>query len=373
MTNQTQAHRIDKLRELMAQRGYDAVFIRNLADLRWLVACERVFDTEQAHSAFITQTDLFLHTDSRYYNTFLERLGTDTPWQIDQEICSDVDWCVGKIQKTASRIVAIEDTLDLATFDELSYRIQNASLVCMFPRLHADIKRLRRVKDEDELACMQKAQDITDAAFAYICTVIQPGMTEQYIRAELENYMLSHGADGLAFNSIIASGANGANPHAQPSEKKIEKGDMVVIDFGASYHDYCSDMTRTIVMSDPTSEQKEVYDIVRDAHEQCAKAIRTGAIGKDIYDLSKQIITDAGYGDYYNHGLGHGVGIEIHEEPNLSRMYAEPLEESSVVTCEPGIYLPGKFGIRLEDFGVVKQDGYHPFTRSSHELHVIAC
>lgn len=367
------ANRVGRFREHMAECGYDAAIIRNNPDLRWLTGAERTFDDETAHTAFITQDGLWLHTDSRYFNTFLTRLGPDTPWRIDMDIVEPAWWVAQRVRETRSRSVAVEDTLDLAFYDDLSSECLRASVACLNPRMHGDICDLRKIKDAEEIELMRHAQATTDAAFEHICGFIKPGLTEQQIRAELENYMLMNGADALSFDSIIATGANGANPHAQPGETVVREGDLIVMDYGAGYHDYHSDMTRTVCVGEPSEEQRRVYDVVRLAHETCAAAARPGCIGTDIQALAVKVISDAGYGDYFKHGLGHGVGLEIHERPNFGRSYPLPVPEGSVVTIEPGIYLPGKFGIRLEDFGLMTADGFVPFTRSTHELVCIPC
>ena len=358
--------RIARLRQLMSDRGYDAVVLRNNPDLRWLTGAAQTFDEEVAHVAYITADCLWLHTDSRYYNTLSERL--DESWQLDQERMSAAQWVASHVAKTRARVVAIEDTADLAFFDALGEALARNSVACLLPRLHSDIRRLRMVKDEEELALIRKAQDITDEAFTHICEFIQPGQTELEVRAELEGYMLSHGADALSFPSIVASGPNGANPHARPSERVIEVGDLIVMDYGAALHDYHADMTRTVCVGPATDEQIEVYEVVRKAHETCAAAIKPGCIGSEIHEMACQIIADAGYGEYFGHGLGHGVGVEIHEWPSLGPAWHEALPAGSVVTVEPGIYLSGKFGIRLEDFGVVASGGFKPFTGSTHDL-----
>ncbi len=364
--------RIARLRELMETRGYDAVVLRNNPDLRWLTGAERTFDDELAHTAFITMEKVFLHTDSRYYNTFIERLGEDSIWQIDMESITPTNWVAQRAVETHSQVIALEDTLHLGFFDQLQVSMLAASISAQFPRMHGDIATiLRAVKDEEEIELMKKAQSITDAAFEHICGFIKPGMTEMEIKNELEGFMFANGADSLSFDSIVASGPNGANPHAQPSDRKVQEGEFIVIDFGAGYRDYHSDMTRTICVGEPTDEMVDVYNIVKVAHEECAKAVRAGVIGKDIHDLSVKIISDAGYGEYYGHGLGHGVGVEIHEQPNFNPRCTTEIPEGAVLTIEPGIYLPGKFGIRLEDFGLVTKDGYEAFTQSPHELTIV--
>ena len=366
------AGRVARLRALMEERGYDAVILRNNPDLRWLTGAERTFDDETAHTAFVTSEGLWLHTDSRYYNTFCERLGSDTAWVLDQEPIAATAWAAARVLAARARVVAIEDTVDLAFYDEFQTELGAVSVAPALPRLHADIQKLRMVKDAEELELLREAQRITDEAFEYICTYIKPGLTEQQIRAELENYMLSHGADGLSFGTIIAAGPNGANPHAQPGPYVVQEGDMIVMDYGALYHDYHADMTRPVCVGEPSAKQRVVYDIVRRAHEECAALVRPGIIGKDVHLHSKKVIADAGYGEFYGHGLGHGVGIEIHELPGFGMRWDKPVPAGSVVTVEPGIYLPGEFGIRLEDCGVVTEEGYQPFTQSPHELRVIA-
>lgn len=367
------AGRVARLRELMADRGYDAVILRNNPDLRWLTGAERTFDDEVAHTAFITAEGQWLHTDSRYFNTFRERLGADTPWQIDEDMTTPAAWAAARAAQAKSRVVAVEDTCDLAFFDAFLHECNTASVACLTPRLHDDICDLRMIKDAEEVELMRHAQTITDAAFDHICGFIKPGLTEQQIRVELENFMFNNGADALSFGSIIAAGPNGANPHAQPGQYVVKKGDMIVMDYGAGYHDYHSDMTRTVCVGEPTDEQRHVYDVVREAHEACAAAAKPGCIGTDIMAIAEKVIGDAGYGDYFKHGLGHGVGIQIHENPNFNRRWNRPVPEGSVITIEPGIYLPGNFGVRLEDFGLMTADGFEPFTASTHELVCIPC
>ena len=363
--------RVERLRALMAERGYDAVILRNNPDLRWLTGAERTFDDEVAHTAVVTADGLWLHTDSRYYNTFVERLGSECAWALDMEVTTPAAWAARRVAAERARVVAVEDTCDLAFYDDLLVELARAGVACLTPRLHGDICDLRMVKDAEEVELMRRAQEVTDAAFDHICGWIRPGVTEQQIRVELENYMLSHGADELSFGSIIASGPNGANPHAQPGERQVQLGDLIVMDYGAGYHDYHSDMTRTVSVGEPSDEQRRVYDVVRRAHEESAAAVRAGVIGRDVHEVAARVIEEAGYGEYFGHGLGHGVGIQIHENPNFNRRWDRPVPEGSVVTIEPGIYLPGRFGIRLEDFGLVTADGYEPFTRSTHELVVV--
>ena len=364
-------NRIARLRALMEERGYDAVILRNNPDLRWLTGAARVFDFEVAHTAFVTAEGLWLHTDSRYFNTFRDRLGADTPWHLDMEAVSAPAWVAARVRETRARTVAIEDTLTLAFADQLDRTLADASAACLLPRLHDDLVNMRAVKEPEEIEAMKAAQAITDAAFTHMCGIIRPGLTEMELRAELDNFMLSHGANGLAFDSIVASGPNTANPHAIPGPRKVERGDFVLMDFGARLDDYCSDMTRTVAVGEPSARQREVYDLVRRTHEACAAFAKPGMRGCDVHNEAVRIIGEAGYGDCFQHGLGHGVGVEIHESPRFGRTYTGTVEVGSVITIEPGVYVPGFGGVRLEDFGVMTEEGYVPFTRSTHDLVVI--
>lgn len=366
--------RIERVRELMDERGYDAVIIRDEANLRWLTGAEGVFDYtgELPHAAFITASNTFLHTDSRYYNSFIEHLPADSPWVLDMEGIGIPRWAAERARDAKCRVVAVEDTMELSFYDGLVRGLEDLSIGALLPQMHGDLRLMRAVKDEEEIALMKRAQAITDAAFAHMLEFIRPGLTEKQIKLELENFMFENGADGLAFGSIVAAGPNAANPHAIPSDRPVQKGEFVLMDYGARYHDYDSDMTRTVAVGEPSAKMREIYDLVQRTHEECAKAVYAGVDGNEIHELSRKIIGDAGYGEYYGHGLGHGVGIDIHELPNFGRTH-NTVGEGSVVTIEPGVYLPGEFGVRLEDYGLVTAQGFVPFTQSPHDLQVIDC
>ncbi len=368
------AGRIARVRSMMVERGYDAVVIRDEANLRWLTSAMGVFDYtfEFPHVSFITADECYLHTDSRYFNSFEENLPTGHPWKLDMDEVAMPRWVAERARDTKSRVVAVEDDMQISFYFGIKRGLEDVSIHADLPQLHHDLQRMRAVKDAEEIELMRHAQTITDAAFTHMLGFIKPGLTEKEIRTELENYMFSNGADSLAFGSIVASGPNTANPHAVPSDRVVERGDFVLMDYGAGYRDYRSDMTRTVVVGEPTQEQLDLYALVRRTHEECAAAVHAGVDGKEIFDLSRKIIGDAGYGAYYNHGLGHGVGIDIHEMPNFGRT-SNIVEAGAVITVEPGVYLPGVGGVRLEDYGLVTETGYEPFTTSPHELQIIDC
>lgn len=237
------------------------------------------------------------------------------------------------------------------------------------------VERLREVKDADEINNIRRAEAIGDIAFTHIISFIKDryldGVTENEIALELETTMRKHGASGTSFSSIVASGAKSSLPHAVPGDKILENGDFVVMDFGCIYNGYCSDMTRTIVVGEPSDKHLDIYNTVLLANEEAIKAIKPGKTGKEIDDVARKIISDKGYGDYFGHGLGHSVGLDIHEEPRLSPAGDSKLEVGMAVTVEPGIYIPDFGGVRIEDLVVVREDGIENLTFSPKELIVI--
>ena len=230
------------------------------------------------------------------------------------------------------------------------------------------ISSLRIVKTEAETNKMVKAQRIAEAGLAHMMDFVRVGRTEKEIQLELDYYMLSHGAEALSFDTIALSGANTSLPHGVPSEKRVESGDFVLLDFGAVVDGWHSDMTRTFCVGEPTDEMRKVYDIVLRAQLAGIDAVRAGISGKELDAVSRKIIADAGYGDDFGHSLGHGVGVEIHESPYASPTVDNIINEGSVVTVEPGIYLKGRFGVRIEDFVIVTKDGCINMTEAPKEL-----
>ena len=218
---------------------------------------------------------------------------------------------------------------------------------------------------------MLKAQAITDKAFSEVLTRIKPGMTELELQAELIYCMYKNGGTGLAFDPIVVSGPNTSLPHGVAGERVIQAGDFVTMDFGASYKGYCSDMTRTVAVGYATDEMKKVYDVVLKAQESAIAATKAGVPGKEIDAVARKVITDAGYGKNFGHGYGHSLGLEIHEAPNTNTSNPEPMPVGAVCSAEPGIYLPGKFGVRIEDVVIIKEDGCEDITKSPKHLIVV--
>lgn len=227
---------------------------------------------------------------------------------------------------------------------------------------------LRAVKTEKELSLIRRAESIGDVAFSKILEILKPGISELEVAAELEYQMKRAGAEGLSFDTIVASGVHSSMPHAVPTEKKLEWGDFVTMDFGCRYQGYCSDMTRTVVVGEASQEQKKIYNTVLEAQRLALDQLCAGKAGKEIDAVARNHIAEAGYGKCFGHGLGHSLGLFIHEEPRLSPEEDALLLPGMVETVEPGIYVPGFGGVRIEDLAVVKDHGCENYTGSPKEL-----
>ena len=233
------------------------------------------------------------------------------------------------------------------------------------------INGFRGVKEAWEIERMRKAQDITDKAFSEVLGRIKVGMTELELQAELIYCLYKNGGDGLAFDPIVVSGPNTSLPHGVAGERKIQEGDFVTMDFGAMYQGYCSDMTRTVAVGYATEEMKKVYNTVLEAQLAGIGITKAGVPGKDIDAAARKFIEDAGYGPYFGHGYGHSLGLEIHEAPNPNGGNDQPMPVGAVCSAEPGIYLPGKFGVRIEDCVIYTEDGYENLATSPKELIIL--
>lgn len=262
------------------------------------------------------------------------------------------------------------ERLDVASL--LNYRKNFAPItVSDEPFLDKLLTEMRAIKTADELELMRKAQELTDKTFEYIINFIKPGLTEKQIALEMEFFMRKLGSEGIAFDIIAVSGANSSLPHGVPTDKKIQDGDFITMDFGAAIGGYCSDMTRTVAVGYATDEQREVYDTVLRAQLAALDAMRAGIIGKDADAVARNIIADAGFGEYFGHSLGHSVGLEIHEAPNCSPTSEAVMKEGTIMTVEPGIYLPDKFGVRIEDMVYITETGCINLTASPKELIIL--
>ncbi len=259
-----------------------------------------------------------------------------------------------------------ENYLTVAEFQEYEKALK-AQLVPM----NRKISGFRAVKEPWELDLMIRAQQITDAAFTEVCTKIRAGMTEKELCAELIYCLYKNGGEGLSFDPIVVSGPNTSMPHGVPGDRKLQAGDFITMDFGVLYKGYCSDMTRTVALGYATEEMKKVYNTVLEAQRVGIAATRAGVKGKDVDGAARKYIADAGYGDYFGHGYGHSLGLEIHENPGCNLRGETVMEKNMVCSAEPGIYLPGKFGVRIEDVVIFQEDGCLDITHSPKNLIIV--
>ena len=245
------------------------------------------------------------------------------------------------------------------------------SLPCELVAAQGLLDGLRAAKDEEELARMRQAQRITDEAFREILNFIRPGLTEQEVAARLVYELLRRGGRRVSFDPIVAAGANGSMPHAVPGETVIQPGMFVTMDFGCVYEGYCSDMTRTVAVGQPTDEMERVYHTVLEAQRAGIAAARAGVTGSEVDRAARQAIQQAGYGSFFSHSFGHSLGLEIHESPNASPSEQTVFPAGAVISAEPGIYLPGHFGVRIEDVLVLREGGCEDITQAPKNLIVL--
>lgn len=251
------------------------------------------------------------------------------------------------------------------------YRQLADAFTCELVPAQGLLGALRAAKDEEEIALMTKAQRISEQALEEILKFLRPGVTEKEVAAKLTYDMLRFGAEKMSFDPIVASGPNGSLPHAVPSDRAIQSGEFVTMDFGCVYGGYCSDMTRTVAVGEPTEEMKKVYAVVLEAQLAGIAAEKAGVTGKSVDAAARRVIEDAGYGEYFGHSFGHSVGLEIHEAPNAGSTCEDVIPLGAAVSAEPGIYLPGKFGVRIEDVTIFTADGCVNLTKAPKDLIIL--
>lgn len=347
------------IQKLLMTTGVDAALITDPYNMRYISGFRGGEGT-----LYISGESRVLITDSRY----TEAAGKESSFTVKE--CnrhhSTTDILKELIEAEAVQKLGYEDAAMLCrTFHDYQ---QKLAMVQQWVPLGEEVRKLRQIKKEEELTCLRQAERIGDLAFSKILDVIRPGITEKEVRMELEYQMMKQGADGVSFDTIVASGIHSSMPHAIPTDKKIELGDFVTMDFGCRYQGYCSDMTRTIVVGKANDRQKEIYQLVLKANRVTESLLRAGMICREVDKIARDIITDAGYGDYFGHGLGHSVGLEIHESPACNMRDTTILQPNMIMTVEPGVYLPGFGGVRIEDMVVITEHGYENLAHSGKEL-----
>lgn len=340
---------------------YDAILISDRSNIRYLSGFTGTFAY-----LVISRDKAFILTDSRYtmqarqqsVHFSLVKLERYTPPMSIARLCEQQGWAVLAFER---------NDLSFDFYDRLKSCFGRVNLI---PVENA-AEQFRAVKDAEEIEIIRTAEHIGDAAFQHVLEILRPGMTEREVAFELEMAMRRQGASGLSFDTIVASGMRSAMPHGVASDKKIEKGDLVVFDFGCVYEGYCSDMTRTIGVGSLSEAQKDLYHLVLKAQTAALKAVHADIVGEKMQDLVQAIFDKAGFGSYFGHGLGHSVGLDIHEEPRFSRNVKEKIPAGTVISVEPGLYVPGIGGVRIEDLIVLKPLGYENLAQSPKELLIV--
>lgn len=321
------------------------------------------FDIAEGY-AIISQNGARYFTDSRYIESAQKNV---EGFEVIDYAPSLIDALNRAIHELGITKLGFEDAyLTVAELNLFQKRLE-AELVPMQEKINA----FRASKEPRELERMIKAQEITDRAFTEVCTRIHEGMTEKELAAELIYCLYKNGADGLSFDPIVVSGPNTSMPHGVPGDRKLQKGDFITMDFGVLYQGYCSDMTRTVALGYATEEMKQVYETVLRAQLAGIAASKAGVTGKAVDGAARDLITAAGYGAYFGHSYGHSLGLEIHEAPNCSPRSEQPMPLHAVCSAEPGIYLPDKFGVRIEDVVIFEEDGCRVITKSPKELLIL--
>ena len=352
-----------QIADRLADRGLDAVLLTEEAD-RFYASGFHSTGTDGA--ALVTRDGAYYFTDSRYIEAAHRHVK-------NAEIAM-----VGRGRGYCRLIEEVVEAKGLKTvgFDDAymtvaDFEVYRKALKCRLIPASALLTELRTVKDGEELREMIAAQRIAEKALEEIYNDIRPGVTEKEIAARLQYLMLHYGAENMSFDPIAVSGPNGSMPHGVPSEKPLAEGEFLTMDFGCIKNGYCSDMTRTVAVGHVTEEMERVYETVLSAQLAGIAAARAGATGAAVDGAARKVIDDAGYGEYFTHSFGHGVGVEIHEQPVASPGFDEPLPAGAVISAEPGIYLPGRFGVRIEDVLVLREGGCENITLAPKKLLVL--
>lgn len=348
-------NRVLKLRAEMERLNLDAILIEESKNKRYISGF-----TGTAGSIIITKEKNILFTDFRY----TQQAKNQTE---DFEIVeiSRTNPITNFLKEMDMKRVGFED--DKMSFSTYSNYKEALSSTEMVP-LKGLMLDLRAIKDEKELEVIRQASKIADNGFKYILGFIKPGMKESDVALELEFFMRKQGATGVSFDFIVASGKRSSMPHGVASDKVIELGDFVTIDFGCVYNGYCSDMTRTIVVGKANEKQKEIYNIVLEAQLKVIEAAKANMSGIELDNIARQYIIEKGYGDKFGHGLGHGIGLDVHELPNVNTLGEKLLKPNMVISDEPGIYIEDFGGVRIEDLLIITEDGCEVLNSSPKEL-----
>ena len=353
---------MSRIKQLKLPKGADAALITSDINRRYFTGMK-----SSAGYVLVFHDAAYLIIDFRYIE---KARNTVTACEVIEQkvIYEQIDELMKK-HRAASLAIEASD-MTVAMLEMFRSKLEHIEFITT-NELSRNIIDLRMIKSQDELYKIQKAQEIAEAALDNALGMIKPGVTEREIALTLDEYMLRHGAEELSFETIALTGKNTSMPHGVPGDTRVEKGDFVLMDFGAVYEGYHSDMTRTVCVGQPTEEMREVYDIVLGAQLKAIAEVKSGITGMELDSVARNYISANGYGEAFGHSLGHGVGMEVHEYPNASSKSKMIFKPNMVVTVEPGIYIPDKFGVRIEDFVAVTEKSCHNFTKCPKKLIIL--
>ncbi|MBT2571636.1 aminopeptidase P family protein [Planococcus sp. ISL-110] len=351
--------KLQKLRAEMKRRDVEAILVTSPFNLRYITEF-----TGTAGLAIVTQEEAVFITDFRYTEQANDQI---KEFEVVQAKKNLMDQAVQTVKSLGIHTLAFEqDYMTFAT--AIQYKAEMDAELEPISNL---IEKIRMVKTPEEVAILKAAAKIADEAFEHICGFIRPGLTELEVSNELEFFMRKQGATSSSFDTIVASGLRSALPHGVATDKVIEKGDMITLDYGALYNGYISDITRTVAVGEPSAQMKRIYDIVLKAQQMGVEKIGPGMSGIEADAIARDFIKSEGYGEAFGHSTGHGIGLEVHESPGLSFRSETVLEPGMAVTVEPGIYLPGVGGVRIEDDILITESGNERLTNSTKELRIL--
>ena len=354
--------RVLRIQEKLVEKNLDGVLITDEKNQRY--ATGFAF-TDGA--VLITRERAFLFTDSRYIEAAEKTVSADIGLRLFGAGKRLSELIKAELKSCGVRTLGAEElSLPYGQYLEYEKLLGQELTPCQ-----SIFNELRASKDRQEQAHMRAAQAIAEKALDDVLRIISPGVTERDIAAEITYRLLKHGGDGNSFDPIAVSGTNSSMPHGVPSDKPVENGDFVTMDFGCLKNGYCSDMTRTVAVGYATDEMKNVYGVVLRAQLEGIKTARAGVTGAEIDGAARKVISDAGYGEYFGHSFGHSLGLEIHEAPSAAPSVKTPMPIGAVISAEPGIYLPEKFGVRIEDVLILREDSCENITHANKELIIL--
>ena len=353
---------ISKIQNALSENGLDAVLITN--EKNQLYATGFHFTDG---IVIVSREDAWLLTDSRYIEAARIEAGSCCKVQMFDREHSMLSLIKAALKSCAAVRIGAEEQ----SMSHSAYMYYQQELGCELLPAQEIFTSLRASKSEEELVFMRQAQAISEKALEEVLHIIKPGMTERQVAAELVYHMLKNGSEGNSFDPIVVTGAKSSMPHGVPGDEVIKEGDFVTMDFGSIKGGYCSDMTRTVAVGHATDEMRTVYDTVLKAQLAGIATARAGITGLAIDAAARKVINDAGYGDYFGHGFGHSLGLDIHEPPNANPRGTTIMPVGAVISAEPGIYLPGRFGVRIEDVTIITEDGCVDITKSPKNLIIV--